>query len=71
MANETCVSCQHFIGGGDYNLCCALGGWLCYRDTPACDKYEFSQASIDAAIEQDKQIAEYISKKMGLNPKEG
>ena len=70
MPNETCVSCKHFIGGGDYNLSCDLGSWLCYRNTPACDKYEFSQERIDAAIEQDKQIAAFIAEKLRIEPKE-
>lgn len=53
MADKTCVSCKHFIGGGDWNLCCDLMYELCYRNTPACDKYEFSQESINAALQQD------------------
>lgn len=41
-----CDSCKHFIGMGDWNLCCDLPhpeatcGFLCYDYTPACDKYE-------------------------------
>lgn len=43
---DTCESCNHFLGGGDWNLCCDLKhdgypyGFLCYKYTPACDKYE-------------------------------
>jgi len=41
MPNKTCVSCKHFIGGGDWNLCCDLKYDLCYEHTLACQKYEF------------------------------
>lgn len=37
---HTCETCKHFIGGGDWNLCCDLMYDLCYKDTPACEKYE-------------------------------
>ena len=42
---ETCGQCSHYLGGGDWNLCCDLKhegypcGFLCYKYTPACDKY--------------------------------
>lgn len=45
-AGLTCETCKHFIGAGDWNLCCDLPhpdypcGFLCYEDTPACDSYE-------------------------------
>lgn len=41
----TCENCKHFLGGGDWNLCCDLPhpdypcGFLCYGDTPACKDY--------------------------------
>ena len=35
----TCESCEHYIGGGDWNLCCQLKYGLCYKDTEACHKY--------------------------------
>jgi len=41
-----CVFCKHFIGAGDWDLCCDLKhegypyGFLCYEDTEACDKFE-------------------------------
>lgn len=48
-------TCKHFIGGGDWNLCCTVRhptpkeremgktfifGHLCYEYTDACDMYE-------------------------------
>ena len=42
----TCKDCIHFIGAGDWDLCCAKShegypfGFLCYEDTPACEKFE-------------------------------
>lgn len=37
---KTCGQCNHFIGGGDWNLCCDLKYDLCYEDTEACDAFE-------------------------------
>lgn len=45
-SNKTCKDCTHFLGGGDWNLCCTEShegytfGFLCYEDTPACEKFE-------------------------------
>lgn len=51
---NTCGKCVHFIGCGDWDLCCAIKhptpaekeqglnfpcGHLCYEDTEACDMY--------------------------------
>ena len=42
----TCGQCSHFLGMGDWNLCCDLShpecpmGHLCYKGTPVCDKFE-------------------------------
>lgn len=44
--NKTCKDCDNFIGYGDWNLCCKEHhegypfGFLCYEDTPACEKYK-------------------------------
>lgn len=63
-ANEEnmCSSCKHFIDGGDWNLCCDLKYELCYRHTPACEQYEYSEETVKALIEQDKRVAEYVKK---------
>lgn len=52
---KTCGQCKHFIGGGDWNLCCGiehptpkekeqglkfLFGYLCYAETKACDMFD-------------------------------
>ena len=52
---KTCGKCTHFIGMGDWNLCCDIKhptpkekeqgldfywGHLCYEDTKACDMFE-------------------------------
>lgn len=43
---KTCKDCAHFIGCGDWDLCCTEThegypfGFLCYEDTPACKKFE-------------------------------
>ena len=44
--DKTCSQCRHFIGAGDWDLCCRLPhpeylfGFLCYEDTKACDMFE-------------------------------
>lgn len=52
---KTCGQCKHYIGCGDWNLCCEIRhptvkemeqgltfnfGHLCYEDTVACDMFE-------------------------------
>lgn len=43
--SKTCKDCVHFIGLGDWDLCCTEShegypfGFLCYEDTPACKKF--------------------------------
>lgn len=51
----TCGQCSHFLGMGDWNLCCGIQhptpkekergltfpfGHLCYEDTPSCDMFK-------------------------------
>lgn len=44
--NNYCGFCKHYIGGGDWNLCCDLEhegypfGFLCYADTDACERFD-------------------------------
>lgn len=53
-----CGSCEHYIGCGDWNLCCSIKhptkgereqgitypfGHLCYEDTLACDEFKIKQ----------------------------
>lgn len=44
--DKTCKDCIHFMGCCDWDLCCTEYhdgypfGFLCYEDTPACDKFE-------------------------------
>ena len=37
---KVCAKCSHFLGMGDWNLCCDKMYGLCYEDTEACDDYE-------------------------------
>ena len=43
--SKTCKDCAYFLGWGDWNLCCTQShegypfGFLCYEDTPACNKF--------------------------------
>ncbi len=59
---NACGSCKHFIGGGDWNLCCDIKYDLCSAGTRACDDYEFSQETVDKVIAQTKWLEEYLRK---------
>lgn len=43
---KVCGSCRYFIGAGDFNLCCEKHSWLCYRDSEACELYEYSEEKV-------------------------
>ena len=44
--SKTCKDCDHFMGLGDWDLCCTERhegypfGFLCYEDTEACKKFK-------------------------------
>ena len=38
--SKHCYQCKHFIGGGDWSLCCRLKDDLCYKNTIACKNFE-------------------------------
>ena len=38
--SKHCYQCEHFIGGGDWNLCCGIKGDLCYKNTVACEDFK-------------------------------
>lgn len=50
---KTCKDCIHFIGMGDWNLCCTEShdgypfGFLCYEDTSACEKFDQKLYTLD------------------------
>jgi hypothetical protein len=52
---NTCKDCAHFIGAGDWDLCCTEHhdgypfGFLCYEDTPACKKFEEKASEDDVS----------------------
>lgn len=54
-SSKTCGTCNHFMGGGDWNLCCDQMYDLCYENTKACEKYELNNKMSEA-------IAEYVAK---------
>lgn len=51
---KTCFSCTHFLGGGDWGLCCDINGTLCYFDTEACDNYE--KVDSDEQLRRNKKL---------------
>lgn len=38
--SKHCYQCKHFLGGGDWNLCCNLKYELCYKPDNACSDFE-------------------------------
>lgn len=58
--SKTCKLCTHFIGMGDWDLCCTEHhegypfGFLCYEDTPACEKFDEKEGYNDANREANK-----------------
>lgn len=38
-SNNKCESCEHFLGLGDFGLCCDLRYELCYENTDACNDF--------------------------------
>lgn len=42
--SKICAQCKHYLGCGDWDLCCAKGYQrLCYEDAPASDCPGFEQ----------------------------
>ena len=39
VTNHFCSECEHFLGCGDWNLCCSLKNGLCYKGTAACEHF--------------------------------
>ena len=37
---DFCAFCEHYIGGGDWNLCCDQKYGLCYAHTEACELFK-------------------------------
>ena len=60
LKDKTCKDCTHFIGMGDWDLCCTEHhegypfGFLCYEDTPACEKFDEKEVDNDANRETNE-----------------
>lgn len=69
---KVCGNCNHFVDGGDWNLCCTVlhptkkekeegktfpFGHLCYENTPPCDMWEKGQKfHIEKATKQVEEL---------------
>lgn len=67
---DTCGSCKHYIGGGDWNLCCSKQYDLCYETTPACDMYEYSEANVLELKERKERLLEWLEKQRRKNERD-
>lgn len=50
--SRVCAQCRHYLGCGDWDLCCKKGVQrLCYEDTPAddCEKFEQNHECVNAS----------------------
>ena len=69
-STPVCGSCGHFIGGGDWNMCCDLShedhpcGFLCYRDTQACEHYVYDQAVDDREYDKLSDLKKKVRKRI-------
>ena len=59
---KTCATCGHYMGGGDWNLCCDIHYELCYRNTPACDDYIYDENGSQRLAERDRILQEYVQR---------
>lgn len=56
---KICKNCTHFIGLGDWDLCCTeshvgyMCGFLCYEDTPACEKFDARDMENALTVQND------------------
>lgn len=55
-----CGTCRHFIGAGDWCLCCERHPELYYKDSPACEDYAegTTAAEIRAALTGNSKAAQ-------------
>lgn len=67
---DTCGNCKHYIGGGDWNLCCDKMYDLCYEQTPACDMYEYSKAKVLELKERKERLLEWLEKQRRKNERD-
>lgn len=49
--HKTCGNCKHYIGGGDFELCCTQFPELYYEDTPSCNFWEGNADKLIEIIE--------------------
>ena len=61
---DRCGTCRHFIGGGDWYLCCDLRYDLCYEDYEACGLYEYSEEAVRRRVEQKKALEKYVAERV-------
>lgn len=67
--DKICGNYTHYIGGGDWNLCCDIKhptrwekmvgvtypfGHLCYENTPACDAFEQEEKTGNFSPDEQK-----------------
>ena len=56
-----CGTCRHFIGAGDFDLCCMLHmRRLCYKDDDACERWDEKTIDRDSTIEGLQRVADTI-----------
>ena len=64
-----CGTCQHFIGAGDWDLCCMISERrLCYKNDDACEKYEENPIKHRYYVVMDGQVIAMHNDKVGIHP---
>lgn len=52
---RTCKECTHFLGFGDWSLCCTEKADLCYENTVSCEKFvQKGSLTNEGNVEDDK-----------------
>lgn len=60
---DRCGTCRHFIGGGDWYLCCDQRYDLCYEDYEVCGLYEYSEEAVRRRVKQKKALEKYVTER--------
>jgi hypothetical protein len=75
--DKICGNCTHYMGGGDWNLCCDIKhptrwekmvgvtypfGHLCYENTPACDAFEPEDKNGNFSPDEQKTYVDMLER---------
>ena len=66
---NTCGTCKHFTGAGDFDLCCMKDmRRLCYRHYEACEAWEENPIKHTYYVVMDGQVVATHKDRIGIHP---